>query len=176
MKIFYFLLLGILFFGCEDLMRPKPNRIPPPPLPPPCDPLKQNCSGGTFDSSEYFTITNRLPSDPSQTVKIDAAGIKEVELPSGQCARIHHSLYKKVNVSLRKDGKYLKICRPNTDHETYSRYRSPEKGTQRFTCNHGIGFIGDILNYKIENTDNLMVNTSSSPVCPVVVKPSKEAG
>ena len=132
----------------------------------PCDPSKGNCSPGDIDSTQFFTITNMLNLGPNEYLVIDDNGRREVALPSGKCAKVHHSLHGVTNLSIRRDRKYLKICRPRGLRNSY-----PERGTQKYTCNHGRGFEGDIQNYKIENERNVIVDTETPPeTCPVVVQ------
>ena len=140
----------------------------PPPSSKPCDPSKGACppAPGDIDPTQFFTITNNLNLGSNEYVVIDDHGRRAAAIPNGKCAKVHHSLHGMVNMSIRRAGKYLKICRPRGLRNSY-----PERGTQRYTCNHGRGFEGDVQNYKIENERNVTVDTGTPPeTCPVIVQ------
>ena len=160
---------------CDPSKGPCPNPPANPPCDPskgpcppaqPCDPVTRNCVPGDIDPTQFFTITNKLNLGANEYVVIDDNGRRESALPSGKCAKVHHSLHGVTNVSIRREGKYLKICRPRGLRNSY-----PERGTQRYTCDHGRGFEGDVQNYKIENERNVTVDTETPPeTCPVIVQ------
>ena len=144
---------------------PSKGACPQPPAKP-CDPSKGNCSSGDIDPTQFFTITNKLNLGSNEYLVIDDHGRRELAVPNGKCAKVHHSFHDVVNVSIRRGGKYLKICRPRGLRNSY-----PERGTKRYTCNHGRGFEGDVQNYKIENEKNVTVDTGTPPkTCPVIVR------
>ena len=136
---------------------------------PSCDPSKGPCppaTPGNIDPTQYFTITNMLSLGSNEYVVIDDNGRREKAIPNGKCAKVHHSLHGVANVSIRRSGKYLKICRPRGLRNSY-----PERGTQRYTCNHGRGFEGAVQNYKIESERNVTVDAGTPPeTCPVVIQ------
>lgn len=177
-RIVFFLLIG-LFLGCDELSQTPPAAPAPPPPPQPdssCNPQTQDCPEDSDDPSEntgidpvdYFTITNILPPSPNEAVQIIYDN-KTVDFPIGQCAKVHKTLYTKVNLYLIKDGKKLRICRPEGQ-----RARHPDAGTQTYGCRgEGPGFgYGDVLNYKLENTDSVTADDSQSlpETCKVIVR------
>ena len=184
----YFLWVS-LFIGCQPAEEPPslpapcdpktqqcPSETPSETSSTPCDPQTQQCPSTPAPSEsieivDYFTITNALSANPNERVVIlNKTNNQAVPFPSGKCAKVHKNLYAQgVNIYLIKDGKNLRICRPDG-----RRYSYPDAGTKTYGCrNEGSGFgRGEVQNYKIENTGSMTVDSSQTlpSVCPLIIK------